>query len=330
MKVDLHDRPETVGPAAWNALHARIRLRAPFLGWTWHDEWVRAFAAGSRLELWQVTEDDGTLVALLPLVAVDAATSRFVGGADVSDYLDLICVAGREEEAWTALLAARGASAPVWELHAVPGGSPTVRALPGLAAAAGLTVDVAVEERCPILDPLPSSWETYLAGLTGKQRHELTRKIRRLEREAPDARVTAAVAPAAVARRLDDFLVLHRLSRVGKARFMDDRMEGFFRGVITALAGGQGARIWLLDADRGPIAAFVTLEWNGTVGLYNSGFRPECAALSPGLVLLAHVVRDAIERGKQRFDFLRGEERYKYDFGPTSEEVCAVTIRSAS
>ena len=63
------------------------------------------------------------------------------------------------------------------------------------------------------------------------------------------------------------------------------------------------------------------------MGLYNSGFHPEAAALSPGLVLLAYVVRDAIGRGRRRFDFLRGEERYKYEFGPTPEDVCTVTIR---
>jgi CelD/BcsL family acetyltransferase involved in cellulose biosynthesis len=328
MKVDLHDRLETVGPAAWSGLHARARLRAPFLGWTWQSGWVRAFAGSSRLELWQVADDDGGLVALLSLVAVDPGTSRLVGGADVSDYLDLLCVAGREEEAWSALLGARGASAPAWELHAVPAASPSVTALPGLAAAAGLAVDVAVEERCPIL-ALPPSWDAYLAGLTGKQRHELTRKMRRLEREAPDARVTRVAAPDAIARRLDDFLALHRRSRAGKARFMDGRMEDFFRAAVTALAAEQGAALWLLDTDAGPIASFVTLEWEGTVGLYNSGFHPERAALSPGLVLLAHVVRDAVERGRRRFDFLRGEERYKYDFGPTPEDVCAVTIRPA-
>ena len=45
------------------------------------------------------------------------------------------------------------------------------------------------------------------------------------------------------------------------------------------------------------------------------------------MVLLAHLIRDAIERGKRRFDFLRGEERYKYEFGPVAEDVCAVRIR---
>jgi len=70
----------------------------------------------------------------------------------------------------------------------------------------------------------------------------------------------------------------------------------------------------------------VCLEWDGTVGLYNSGFAPERAALSPGLVLLSHVIRDTIARGRARFDFLRGEERYKLEFEPRLEDVHRVVI----
>ena len=174
---------------------------------------------------------------------------------------------------------------------------------------------------------LPDTWEAYLAALSGKQRHELTRKMRRLEREVPEARVLGLATRAEVEARFDDFLVLHRRSRVGKARFMDERMEAFFRRVATALADQGGLRLWLLDAPGGPLAAFLCLEWDGTVGLYNSGFDPARAALSPGVVLLAHIIRDAIARGMRRFNFLRGEERYKYEFGPTPEDVFRVTLR---
>ena len=107
---------------------------------------------------------------------------------------------------------------------------------------------------------------------------------------------------------------------------MDTRMEAFFRHAIGALAAAGIARLALLEGREGPMASFVTLEWDDTVGLYNSGFAPAHAALSPGLVLLAHVIRDAIARGRRRFDFLRGEERYKYDFEPTPEEVYLVRI----
>ncbi|HEU4368392.1 MAG TPA: GNAT family N-acetyltransferase [Methylomirabilota bacterium] len=325
MKIDVHGSLEAVGPDAWDALHAGSRLRSPFLGWTWQHEWVAVFGEGRRLELRRVVDGTGRLVALLPLV--EAAPDRWLlaGGSDVSDYLDLLALRDREEEAWAALLGTRASDRAVWELHAVPAASPTVTVMPALAAAVGLTVQAPVEERCPVLD-LPDCWDALLASLSGKHRHELTRKLRRFEREAPDGRVAWASTPAAIEARLDDFLGLHRRSREGKAKFMDARMERFFRRAIPALAARGGARLAFLDLPAGPVASFVTLEWEGTVGLYNSGFQPERAALSPGLVLLAHVVRDAIERGRRRFDFLRGEERYKYEFGPTAEAVHAVTI----
>ena len=73
------------------------------------------------------------------------------------------------------------------------------------------------------------------------------------------------------------------------------------------------------------MASFLCIEYGGSVGLYNSGFDPAHARLAPGIVLLAHLIRDAIERGVPVFDFLRGEESYKYDFGPTPEAVSSTS-----
>jgi CelD/BcsL family acetyltransferase involved in cellulose biosynthesis len=323
VKVDVHDRLEAIGPAAWNTLLRASRIPSPFLSWTWQREWVRTFVTGG-LEIRRIEDDDGRLLGVLPLYEREAGMWALVGGADISDYLDLIAVAGREMEAWTALLQSRGAAPAVWEIHAVPATSPTVTTLPGLEPAA---ITATVEERCPVL-ALPDTWDAYLARLSGKHRHELTRKIRRLGREAPDTLPTSVARPDEIEGRMGDFLALHRRSRVGKERFMDVRMEAFFRRATSALAEDGVVRLWFLDTPDGPLASFITLEWDDTVGLYNSGFHPDAAALSPGVVLLAHVVQDAIARGKRRFDFLRGEERYKYEFEPTSEDVYVVRITS--
>ena len=328
MKVTLHYRLEAVGRAAWEELCAAARVRAPFLSWSWQTEWLHAFAPDRRLEIRAVQDADGALVGVLPLFEAAPGLLRIVGGADVSDYLDLLAVQGREEEVWSALLQARAADRDVWQLHAVPAASPTVTALPGIAATCGLSAVAAVEERCPVLD-LPDSWDAYLGTLPSKHRHELQRKIRRLRREAPDARVSVVRRRRELETRFGDFFDLHRRSRVGKERFMDARMEKFFRRVIGDLADIGAAGLWFLDLPSGPAAGFVVIEWEGTVGLYNSGFHPDRAALAPGLVLLAHLVEDAILRGKRRFDFLRGEERYKYEFGPTPEEVLGVRIGPA-
>jgi CelD/BcsL family acetyltransferase involved in cellulose biosynthesis len=245
----------------------------------------------------------------------------------VADYLDLIAVAGREEEVWKALLPALAEDpGRSLDLRPIPAASPTPGLLASLAESAGLTARVAAEERCPVIE-LPGSWDAYLAGLSGKDRHELRRKLRRAEAGRP--RVEVARTPAAMAALMDGFLALHRRSKVGKARFMDEAMEVFFRDLGRELARAGLAALWMLWLEERPAAALFCLEQAGAVSLYNSGFDPEARALSPGVVLIARTIEDAIARGFRRYDFLRGEEPYKYGFGAVPTEVLRVTLERA-
>jgi CelD/BcsL family acetyltransferase involved in cellulose biosynthesis len=313
-----------VGEATWNGLVARSATPLSFSTWQFQTAWWRLLGEG-RLHLLGVQDAAADWVAMLPLYEAGStpASLRLVGGVDVADYLDLIAVAGHEEAAWKALLGALPAGGPALDLRPVPAASPTVALLPGLAAAAGRGCRIELDERCPVID-LPASWEAYLATLSGKDRHELRRKLRRADEAG--ARVEVARTPGGIAAFMDSFLDLHRKSKVGKARFMDARMEGFFREVGAALAGAGWAALWVLWIEERPAASLVCLEYGGTVGLYNSGFDPAARALSPGVVLIARTIEDAIRRGFRRYDFLRGDEPYKYGFGAVPTDVLRVTL----
>lgn len=325
MKAEVLASLDGLDEKRWNGLLDRSASPSVFLTWQWQTEWVRAFAADRALQLFTVSDADGALVGLLPLYEESPARLRLLGGIDVSDYLDVIAAAGAEEEVWQTLLQHRAAQTVEWDLHAIRAGSPTVALLPRLAPSFGLRALVQVEERCPALS-LPATWEEYLARLSGRDRHELKRKVRKLERELPGVSVHSHAGAAGWGEALGRFLTLHRLSKVGKARFMDERMERFFRDATLALAREAWARLWFLERDGAAIASFLCLEYAGSVGLYNSGFDPVHARLAPGIVLLAHVIRDAIARGIPVFDFLRGEESYKQDFGPTPEDLFAIRV----
>ena len=315
-----------LGEAGWNRLVERCRAPVPFATWQFQTAWYRAFGTGP-LHLFAAQDGEGEWVGLLPLYefpSPDGPVIRLVGGTDVADYLDLIAVAGREEEVWKALLPAL-AELP-WreaDLRPLPAESPTSALLSTLAASAGLTSRTAVEDRCPVI-PLAATWEAYLAGLSGKDRHELRRKIRRAEAGQP--RVEVARTPAAMAALMDGFVALHRRSKVGKARFMDEPMEAFFRAMGRDLAAAGLAALWMLWLEERPAAALLCLEQGGAVNLYNSGFDPEARAMSPGVVLIARTIEDAIARGFRRYDFLRGEEPYKYGFGAAATDVLRVTL----
>jgi CelD/BcsL family acetyltransferase involved in cellulose biosynthesis len=315
-----------LGEAGWNRLVERCRAPVPFATWQFQTAWYRTFGTGP-LHLLAAQDGEGEWVGVLPLYelpAPDGPSVRLVGGTDVADYLDLIAVAGREEEVWKALLPAL-AELPwrVADLRPLPAASPTPGLLSSLAPTAGLASRTAVEDRCPVIELAPT-WEGYLAGLSGKDRHELRRKIRRAEAGHP--RIEVARSPGAMAVLLDGFVALHRKSKVGKARFMDEPMEAFFREVGRDLAAAGLAALWMLWLEERPAAALLCLEQAGTVSLYNSGFDPDARAMSPGVVLIARTIEDAIARGFRRYDFLRGEESYKYGFGAVPTEVLRVTL----
>jgi CelD/BcsL family acetyltransferase involved in cellulose biosynthesis len=326
MKVEALSDFDAIGRERWNALLDRSGLPSVFLTWQWQTCWSRAFAADRSLELLATRDDAGDLVGLLPLYD-DTGVRRAIGGVDVSDYLDLIAVAGVEAAVWEALLERRAAAPAPWDLRGIRAGSPTLEVVPRLGTARGMTVRTEREERCPVL-VLPGSWDAYLQSLDGKHRHELRRKMRRLDREQPGSRVWSEATPSGWDAALTRFLELHRRSKAGKARFMDETMESFFREATAALVEAGWARLWFLGSPSGLLASFLCVEYGGAVGLYNSGFDPAHAWLAPGIVLLAHLIRDAIERRIPVFDFLRGEEAYKYAFGPTPRDLFAIRIES--
>jgi CelD/BcsL family acetyltransferase involved in cellulose biosynthesis len=323
VKIETLPGLEPVETARWNALLSESRSRSVYLTAQWQTEWLRVFGAGRPVRVLAAMDATGALAGLLPLYEEEPGLWRIVGGVDVSDYLDLIAAPGREDEVWEALLQHRAAERAVWHLRGIREASPTATRLPGLAAAHGLACAVEREERCPVLR-LPESWDAYLAMLSGKDRHELRRKTRKLEAELPEVRVRSVTAPAEMDPALTEFLRLHRLSRTGKAKFMDERMERFFRVALGALAAGGWVRLWFLESAGAPIAAFICTEYGDGVGLYNSGFDPAHSRLAPGIVLLGHVIRDAIERRVPVFDFLRGEEPYKYTFGPRPTDLLSL------
>ena len=50
---------------------------------------------------------------------------------------------------------------------------------------------------------------------------------------------------------------------------------------------------------------------------YIGGFDPELATLSPGKLITASALEEAITEGATTYDFLGGREEYKYEWGAT-------------
>lgn len=159
---------------------------------------------------------------------------------------------------------------------------------------------------------LPNSWEDYLEMLDKVEKKELKRKVRRLETVKYEFQVEVK-SPQEVL--FQSFIELHKLSDHRKNQFMSNEMTLFFKELFMKFIPGWQQKLAFLFINNEPAASVFYFENEEEILLYNSGYNPEQKYYSPGLLLIAHLIKFAIENRKKRFDFLRGGERYKYDLG---------------
>lgn len=304
--------------AEWLGLLSLSPEPVPFLHPTWQRAWLEEFQEGRDLLLLAV-RDGERLVGLAPLLRQDCGLT-LVGHYSICDYMDVVAAPGRESEVIAAVLEAlQGEEWRELELRGLREGSPTLALLPALAEGLGWQVSQELEAVSPRLE-LPATWEEYLARLSGKDRHELRRKLRRLAqgREVELRVLTSSQETAAGLAELLRFMVE---SREDKARFLTEKMEQFFYRAVAALSEEGMVRLYLLELDGRTAAAVLCFDLGNRLYVYNSGYDPAYASLAVGLLSKALCLRDAIEQGRQCLDFLRGTESYKYDLGARDQRI---------
>jgi CelD/BcsL family acetyltransferase involved in cellulose biosynthesis len=322
MRIEVHF--EKGGFAAlkpeWNDLVHRSCCDSLFLTWEWQSTWWEHLGQGQLLLLAFRDSDDGRLVGLAPLFASrreDKPGLNVVGCRDVSDYLDLIVEVGQEEAVYRALLDYLEGDGPEWDcfdLCNIPEASSTYTRLRELAEERGYQTLVEVEDVCPIIE-LPATWDDYLMSLDKKQRHEIRRKLRKAE-GGSDAEFYVVGPEHDLDAEMSAFIELHQQSTPEKDAFMDPEMQGFFYAVARALQDRGWLQLCFVEIRGTKSASLLNFDYGDDILVYNSGYDPtRFRHLSPGIVVSARAIELAISLGREKFDFLRGDEVYKYRFG---------------
>jgi CelD/BcsL family acetyltransferase involved in cellulose biosynthesis len=126
---------------------------------------------------------------------------------------------------------------------------------------------------------------------------------------------------------MEAFIELHEKSAVEKDEFMDAQMKGFFHAAAQVLHQAGWLQLAFIEVNGEKAAAMLNFDYRDSILVYNSGYDPrQYARLSPGIVLLSYCIQWAIELGRAKFDFLRGDEGYKLRFGGQPTEVYRLLI----
>lgn len=302
---------------------------------SWHCPFVLPFWLQAVARHLGGTGDDGrpyivtvlesrTPIGVVPL-AIDADRAGFLGPHHVCDYQDFVTAPGSETRVLAATLDHLASSGiKRLDLRTLRPDARILAALNDLATRRPMGI-TSTEDDVSFETDLPRDWEGYLMQLSGKQRHEVRRKLRRLEENGPYT-FRVVTDPEDIDGETERFLDLFHKNRQDKAEFMTPVMGDYFKDLIRGLARQGMLRLGFLEVEAQPAATVLCFDYQGVRYLYNNGYDSTYDALSVGILSKAFSIHGAIESGCTRYDFLKGHEVYKGRIGGKSTDLYHYTI----
>lgn len=320
----------------WNELLQRGASHVPFLRHEYLSTWWRTLGGGEweHGELYVVTgRIDSALCGIAPLFFTHNREGEpammLLGSIEISDYLDVIAPREHLPAFLNALLEHLDhLQEPDWHVldwYNILQDSPTLSILKEETEGRGWSYEQERLQHCPYI-PLPDDWEVYLEALEKKQRHEVRRKMRRAEGYFIPVNWYIVDNESSLDEEIDELLQL-MAQDPEKDKFLTDVMRSQMRAAVHSAFQAGWLQLSFLKIGDERVAGYLNFDYGDHIWVYNSGISFAHSSLSPGWVLLAYLIQWAIEHNRKGFDFMRGDEGYKYRFGAVDRHVVRALVK---
>lgn len=298
----------------WTGLVERAAFATPFHRPEWLIPWWERFGSGELHAL--AFRSDARLVGFLPVFLHDWLGRRqfTLVGNGVTDYPGLIAEPDVSPECSRLVfeyLAGTGAPWDLCDWRDLLAGSDLISAIPP-------GFDCRIEDDLPCTRiAFPASPEAYSDSLPHGLRRTIRLAARRLEREGELSFATLREDPDGGTLRALFRLHEDRWAAKGGAESRLDRPEvqRFLIDAARCFSPLGKLRLYTMSW-RGELAAIICafFDLGRTWGFIN-GMDPELGPFSPGSLVLHYAIREAIGEGSSHWEFLRGDEAYKFLWG---------------
>ena len=297
----------------WDALAERSG--SIFATSLWSRLWWEHFGGGRELLLHAARSSDDSLTAVLPLYAWRRRFPRVLRflGHGPGDELGPIHGRGEHAAAAGALRTALGRLR--WDAffgEQLPGEEMWPELIGGR---------LWRREASPSL-ALPATWDEYLATRSRNFREQLRRREAAIRREGDV--VTRLADRTTLDRDLDTLFALHR-ARWGSTP-TDFGDTPFHRQLAREALERGWLRLWLLELDGRPIAAWHGFQVGTVCSYYQAGRDPGFERHSIGYLLMGHSIHAAIAEGAREYRFGRGDEPFKSRFASHDSGLATVVL----
>jgi CelD/BcsL family acetyltransferase involved in cellulose biosynthesis len=313
----------------WNALARAQSCGGVFQSPAWQGAIARPFNRVGRYRVCTAHVGD-QLCAVLPL-QVGTGGILETPGEMISDYLEPLVDPASAEHSWRSMLsilkdecATRGAPSIV--LHNVPSDGSCRTTLTRIADECGFTLEDSESAMSGRIE-LKSTWDEYLAtALDGRERKELKRKLKNATTKA-GARLTINTGGPHLSEELERIFTFMESTGGAKATKARWTYRPMFRRIASELAANGLMKLYGLEIEGKPAAGLICFPTLNGPMLWAAGFDASMAKWSPGIVLFAMAIQDAIAGGAKYFDLLRGQCRYKSELGASDFALRKLTLR---
>jgi len=320
--IEMLDRREVLALGdEWRDLRRESSATSPFTTWAWTRAWLETEGADADLVVAVARDpESGHLVGIAPMYVARVRRGgiairelRMLGsGITAPDHLDLIIrhdvLPGVAQALWATVVSVRR-----WHITNLDG----VVAGGHLAGVAlRRRDDAATELPCPYL-PLVGGWDVVAERFSTNLRKNLERYGRKLDRDA-DVTERMVSNPDDLDDTFDHLVRLHQAVRTSSGDpgvFARPETEQFLRTAAHNFLDAGRLRLWRLDVSGTPIAVIMCIRSGPSVAFYTTGYDSDWKKYGPGRRIMARAIRAAIDEGATQFDFLRGDEPYKREWG---------------
>lgn len=316
---------------AWERLAGGVIFRR----WTWFATWWRYYGQGHperTLHVLIAANDDATpdtVQAILPAYVESTWTQgrvlRLAGDGEVcSDHLGLLADSATQAES-AAAMAREISSGQHWDLlefAAIDEGDVATQRLLDELAECDCMVSRTPTDRCWAID-LPATWDEFLA-LQSKSHRKQLRQLERRVVDTPRASWQVVASGAEFGDAWSTLVDLHQRRRGALGEpgcFASRAWAAFHWDVAQQLLAEGNLRLATLWLDGSPIAAEYQFAGSDAIWAYQGGIDPTRLADEPGQLATLRSIQRAIEEGRRRFDFLRGDEPYKAHWRATPTQA---------
>lgn len=302
----------------WEYIFEKSGTNNIFTSWEWCSLWWKHYGKNQKL-LVLVIKDGAEIIGIAPLMVSKGNYSTLwrpvvsFWGGELADYMDFLIL--RDNKEVISVIINFFMKHDDWgmiDFKRIPESSPNL--IPIRECAAGLKYPYNFRVSCvsPIVK-IKKDWDDYYKSISKGLRQDIRTGYNKFKLTGDIEFETYNIpSPKAL---LDDLFELHRKRqdyKLGQSLFELQDNLGFFYDLAFAFSRIGWADISVLKTTNRIVSAVFALKYKGIFYYWIPVFAPEFIKYSPGKIHIHALLKNCFEQNYEIFDFMRGDEEYKF------------------